>query len=214
MVSNAWAWNVAPYNGFIVSYSFDYGRPGTFDNNYALMGQNTIRTINGSGDGSVLVLGSVNQTEGGVAGDGKIRIARLVQQNIQDLTVVGGTLAKVGGVYTLTNDYGLHYAGIVTVDNNTNTYNLSWANIVSAINLETHNIRYEIFISFNFSSSQFDGGVAFQMGLNGVNSTGYTAPADSRWRTAVTNWTNTIVTGQYTGVTVTVEPTIGKIEIQ
>jgi hypothetical protein len=164
---------------------------------YVNLGNTTsFRTIHGSADGSVLVLGSVNFSEGGYGSDGKIRIARQVQSNIQDLAVVGGSISTSGGLYTLTNDYGLHYAGILTADNNTNTYNLSWADIVSPINLETHNIRYEIFISFNFAANQIEGGVGFQMGLNGVNSTGYAAPADSRWRTAVTNWTNTIVAGQ------------------
>jgi hypothetical protein len=187
--------NPSQSNNRFLCITVDYGMTTQYVN---LGNTTTHRTINGSADGSVLVMGSVNFSEGNpsFSGDGKIRIARQALQNIQDLSVVGGTIAKSSGVYTLTNDYGLHYTGIVTADNNTNTYNLSWANIVSPINLETHNIRYEIFISFNFAASQIEGGVAFQMGLNGVNSTGYTAPADSRWRTAVTNWTNTIVAGQ------------------
>lgn len=180
-------------------YSDDYGRTYSAEASPASSVSNLYRTISGNADGSILVLGSPG-TESGFSGDGKIRIARQGQPNISDLSVTigGGTIEKVGGLYTLTieKDYSLHYAGILTADNNTNTYNLSWFNIVSPINLETHNIRYEIFISFNYAANQISGGVGFQMGLNGVNSTGYAAAADSRWRTAVTNWTNTIVAGQ------------------
>ena len=101
MMTNAWTWNTAPYNGIVVAYSRDYGRPDTFG--LANMGQNTIHTINGSGDGSVLVLGSLSFSQSGFAGDGFIRVARQGQQNIQDLTVTGGggTLSKSSGTYTL-----------------------------------------------------------------------------------------------------------------
>jgi hypothetical protein len=61
----------------------------------------TYRSFNGSGDGSVLVLGSVAFTDGGFPGTGFIRVARQGQQNIQDLSVVGGTISKASGTYTL-----------------------------------------------------------------------------------------------------------------
>ena len=80
--------------------STDYGRNFTGIN----MGTSTTyRAINGSGDGSVLVLGSINFTDGGFAGTGFIRVVREGQQNIQDLSVTGGggTLSKSSGVYTL-----------------------------------------------------------------------------------------------------------------
>ena len=192
IVSNASFWSTAPYNGVIVIYSSDYGRPDTFA--IHSFGQTTtIQTINGSGDGSVLALGSLNVSQSGFAGDGFIRIARQGQQNIQDLSVVGGTIAKSSGVYTLTipNDYGLVHAGTLTADASTNTYNLTW-DVANKINLATHNIKYEIFISFNFRSSMLLG-AAFQMGLNGVDSTTIPPPVDTRRRSAVTNWTNIIV---------------------
>jgi hypothetical protein len=90
-----------PYisNNRYLCISVDYGISTT----YLSLGNTTLfRTLNGSADGSVLVLGSANQTEGGFTGDGKIRIAREGQQNIQDFSVVGGTIAKSSGVYTLT----------------------------------------------------------------------------------------------------------------
>ena len=112
-------------------YSDSYGRDFFGLSNPASVGQNnTYKTIGGSADGSILVLGS-GPTEAGFAGDGKIRIARQAQQNISELSVIGGTIEKVGGAYTITYDSGLHYAGLFTADNNTNTYNLSWANIVN-----------------------------------------------------------------------------------
>lgn len=91
-----------PQSGGIpyVTYSTDYGRNFIGVN----MGTSTTyRCINGSGDGSVLVVGSINFTDGGFAGTGFIRVARQGQQNIQDLSVTGGggTLSKSSGVYTL-----------------------------------------------------------------------------------------------------------------
>jgi hypothetical protein len=192
-----------PQTGSGASYLYhseDYGRVFSGVANPASSVSNLYRTIGGNADGSILVLGSPGN-DSGFSGDGKIRITRQAQQNISELalTTGGGTLEKVGGLYTLTveKDYSLHYAGILTADNNNDgAYNLSWANIVSPIDLETNNIRYEIFISFNFAQSQIAGGIGFELGLNGVKSTGYAAPAaDARWRTAVTNWTNTIVAG-------------------
>jgi hypothetical protein len=88
-------------NKLYVVYSTDYGRTmigvdmGT---------STTYRSFNGSGDGSVLVLGSINFTDGQFAGTGFIRVAREGQQNIQDLSVTGGTITKSGGVYTLTTN--------------------------------------------------------------------------------------------------------------
>jgi hypothetical protein len=181
MVSNAWAWNVAPYNGFIVSCSFDYGRQGTFDNNYALMGQNTIRTINGSGDGSVLVLGSVNQTEGGVAGDGKIRIARSGQINLYDRLFA--------------TDIVLWYSGIINV--NDGVYNCVWPT-TAKIDLTKFNIRYEIDINYNYLPSQATAPSYIQMGLNAVTSTSHTPPGTNKTH-SVTNWTNIVNNGASNG---------------
>lgn len=139
MVSNAWAWNAAPWYGYIVSYSSDYGRPGTFDNNYTLMGQNTIRTINGSGDGSVLVLGSVNQTEGGVAGDGKIRIAR------------SGIVNPYDRLFSM--DVILWYSGALDITTQTNKINLPFTS-AGKIDLANYNIKYEIDINWNLETSE------------------------------------------------------------
>jgi hypothetical protein len=87
------------YRRFLV-YSVDYGRTVQI---LSLSNTTTFRTINGSADGSVLVLGSGNISEGSpsYSGDGFIRVARQGQQNIQDLTVTGGTITKSSGTYTL-----------------------------------------------------------------------------------------------------------------
>jgi hypothetical protein len=76
-----------------VAYSNDYGR--TFS--YYGLGNVLYSSIAGSADGSILVLGAAPVS----SGDGKLRIARLGQQNIQDLSVTGGTITKSGGIYNL-----------------------------------------------------------------------------------------------------------------
>ena len=154
-----------------IRYSQDYGRSWTTAISFnTIIGASTLGKIASNYDGSVILMHDLASTP---------RLHRFIDQKD-----------------TLTYDYSLHYAGLLTAENNSSIYNLSWANIVGPIDLETHNIRYEIFISFNYSAGPIDGGVAFQMGLNGVDSTGYPPPLDTRRRTAVTNWTNTIVNGQ------------------
>jgi len=186
----------ASNNAFLV-YSSDYGRNLT----YQSVGANTYRTINGSADGSVLVLGSSNETEGSPSytGDGRIRIARQGQQNIQDLSVVGGTISNLNGVYTLTltNDVVLWSSGQTTISTATAFVNFD----IASINLDLYNIRYEIDCYWNLSDST----AAFiTMSLNNF------ASIDSYNNTntpggdigAITNWTNNIHNGIYgsTGV--------------
>jgi len=87
-------------NQRFLGYSSDYGQTIQA---HPVSNTTLLRTINGSADGSILVIGSASGEEGGFQSDGKIRIARQERQNIQDLSVVGGgTIAKTGGVYTLT----------------------------------------------------------------------------------------------------------------
>jgi hypothetical protein len=128
--------NTAVINGvanqrFLV-YSVDYGRTIQA---LSLGNTTTFRTINGSADGSVLVVGSVNFTDGGFAGDGLIRIARQGQQNIQDFQVTGnGTLSKANGIYSLNIPTPptpaaaaeqLWYTGINNITTNTSSFFLT-----------------------------------------------------------------------------------------
>lgn len=133
-----------------VVYSTDYGRTMIGVN----MGTSTTyRTFNGSGDGSVLVLGSINFTDGGFPGTGFVRVARQGQQNIQDLSVVGGTIAKASGTYTLTNDVVLWYSGALDITTQTNKINLPFTS-AGKIDLANYNIKYEIDINWNLETSE------------------------------------------------------------
>jgi hypothetical protein len=186
--------NTSLVNNRFAVYSSDYGR--TFQI-HAVSNTTLLRTINGSADGSVLVIGSTNQSEGGFASDGLLRIAREGQQNIQDLSVLGGTLSKLNGVYTLTNDVVLWSSGQTTISTATAFVNFDF----SSINLDLYNIRYEIDCYWNLSVST----AAFiTMSLNNFasidsyNNTFFTGSDIG----AITNWTNNIHNGTYgsTGV--------------
>ena len=195
MVSNAWTWNLAPYNGVIVVYSRDYGRQDTFSI-FNLGQTSTIQNINGSGDGSVLVLGSLSITQSGFAGDGKIRIARQGQQNIQDLSVVGGTIVKASGTYTLTNDVVLWYSATPYFTSQ-GTYNLTWPT-TSKIDLTQFNIRYEIDINFDYLLNQSNNNSYIQLGLNEATSTSGAGESGAKVH-SVTNWTNIVNNGTSIG---------------
>ena len=194
MMTNAWTWN-APYNGIVVAYSRDYGRTYGLAN----MGQNTIHTINGSGDGSVLVLGSLSFSQSGFAGDGFIRVARQGQQNIQDLTVTGGTLTKVGGVYTYTlPNYTeeLWTSSIAVI----NAHNPSFPfGSAGSISLDQYNIRYEI--ECYFYNGNGNAPYAYiQLSLNDVTATDSPSQNDPNttltgFLSSLTNWTNHINNG-------------------
>jgi hypothetical protein len=186
--------NTGLNNNRYAVYSSDYGR--TFQI-HAVSNTTLLRTINGSADGSILVIGSTNQTEGVFASDGLLRIARQGQQNIQDLSVVGGTISKLNGVYTLTNDVVLWSSAQTTISSATAFVNFD----ITSINLDLYNIRYEIDCYWNLSDST----AAFiTMSLNNF------ASIDSYNSTntpggdigAITNWTNNIHNGIYgsTGV--------------
>jgi hypothetical protein len=186
--------NTGLNNNRYAVYSSDYGR--TFQI-HAVSNTTLLRTINGSADGSVLVIGSTNQTEGVFASDGLLRIARQGQQNIQDLSVVGGTLSKLNGVYTLTSDVVLWSSGQTTISTATAFVNFD----IASINLNLYNIRYEIDCYWNLSVST----AAFiTMSLNNfasIDGDNNTNTADSTIG-AITNWTNNIHNGIYgsTGV--------------
>jgi hypothetical protein len=178
--------------------SQDYGNQ--FDGYF--VAENLFSCIGANKDFTNVFLGS--KTAGTVPpSDGKLRVARTGHQNLNDLIVAGkGTIETLGGVYTLTvlNDYELVAVGTLT--GNVSTYNLDW-DIANKINLETHNIKYEIFISYNYRATQLTDDAYFQIGLNGVHSTQIgPSPSDNRRRPAVTNWTDVIVSNWNQGTSV------------
>jgi hypothetical protein len=148
--------------------SADYGRSYTGVN----MGASTTYTIiNGSGDGSVLVLGSLSITQSGFPGTGFIRVARQGQQNIQDLSVVGGTISKVGGVYTLTNDVVLWYSGITNQTTDVNSIFFDdFSSARGKIDLNQFDLRYEMDINWNYTPTVYPH-VFINLGLNSVEPT-------------------------------------------
>jgi hypothetical protein len=165
---------------------------------YHALGNTTLfRTLNGSADGSVLVLGSASGEEGGFQSDGKIRIARQGLQNIQDLSVVGGTIAKLGGVYTLTNDVVLWVSSVLT-RTNTSVIPLTF----QAIDLTQFNIQYEFDINWNHAPSGTTIPDCFiEMNLNGISTAAIFLPQNQTGAfPAQTNWTNAITEGNTTTV--------------
>lgn len=136
-------------NAFLV-YSSNYGRNLT----YQSLGVNTYRTINGSADGSVLVLGSSNETEGNPSytGDGLIRIARSGVENIYDILQDYKTLW-----------YSTNIKSSSAVDNITFPINATYGNI----NFDTHNIEYEIEINWD-RQTYVAPSVHILMGFNGI----------------------------------------------
>jgi hypothetical protein len=196
IITNAWTWNLAPYNGIVVAYSRDYGRQDTFGL-FSLGQTSTIQTINGSGDGSVLVLGSLSITQSGFPGTGFIRVARQGQQNIQDLSVVGGTISKASGTYTLTNDVVLWYSGVTTTTSDTaSVYLDDFRDVRGKIDLTQFDIRYEMDILWNYTSVLYPQ-CWIGLGLNQVQASSVANPTQNN---AQTTWTNLIQT-TFTGMT-------------
>jgi len=136
--------NTSLSNNRYFVYSVDYGQTIQI---HSLGNTTLFRTINGSADGSVLVIGSAEETEGSnpsYTGDGLIRIARQGQQNIQDLIVLGGTLSKANGVYTIATDE-LWFSGGFEIQTGNPQFKVDF-DFLSAgkIDLTQYNIRYEI----------------------------------------------------------------------
>ena len=180
--------NPGQSNNRFLCITVDYG----MSTQYVNLGNTTsFRTIHGSADGSILVLGSVNFSEAGYSSDGKIRIARQAPQNIQDLAVVGGTLTKSGGVYSLNIPSAagaeeLWYTGIVNMTSNADTvYFDDFRDIKGKIDLNQYNLRYEMDINWNWSGTGYP--PAFiGLGLNSVQASTIANPASNN---AQTLWT-------------------------
>ena len=176
-------------------YTADYGRSWLGLPNPASSVNNTYRTINGSADGSILVLGSVNFSEGGFAGDGKIRIAREGQQNIQDLQVTGaGTISKANGIYSLILPSTIASEQLIfrgRVNTNAGSYILNWT---TGIDLIEYDIRYKIDINYDYLASPSLNPALIELGLNQVRGSSV-ATGSASFHPVVTNWTNTVNNG-------------------
>jgi hypothetical protein len=160
-VSNPQGWGIS-----YLTYSTDYGRSFTGVGNPASSVNNTYRTINGSADGSILVMGSVNITEGGFTGDGLLRIARSGVQNIYDI------LQDYKNLWYTTNIKSSSAGSSVVFPINTTYGN---------INFDTHNIEYEIEINWDRQTS-VSPSAHIRMGFNGIDSEGNIHSANTTWR--------------------------------
>jgi hypothetical protein len=179
-------------NNRYLCISIDYGLNTSY---YSLGNTTTFRTINGSADGSVLVLGSVNFSEGSPSynGDGFIRIARQGQQNIQDLQVTGAgtTLTKANGIYSLNITYAvpseeLWYTGINYVpDASNNIFLDDFSAIKGKINLNQFDLRYEIDINWDYTGTTYPY-TFINLGINSVEASSVPNPTQNN---AQTMWT-------------------------
>jgi hypothetical protein len=151
-------------NNAYVVYSTDYGRTIQI---FSMGNTTTYRTFNGSADGSVLVMGSLSIAQGSpsLPGTGFIRVARQGQQNIQDLSVVGGTITKASGTYTLNVADKLSY----NWDNNIYSGTLSPAvgnfNPTLPQSLDLNTYSYEVAIDCYMTASP---GTWVALGFNEV----------------------------------------------
>jgi hypothetical protein len=165
-----------------VVYSTDYGRTFTGVNMTTATGSGTTyRTINGSADGSILVLGSVNSSEGSPSynGDGLLRITRSGVQNIYDI------LQEHNVLWYITNIKSSSLGNSVSFP-----INATYGNI----NFDTHNIEYEIEI--NWDRHTFVSPSAhLRMGFNGIDSEGNIHSANTTWLFMLEHATATIHAG-------------------
>ena len=193
--------NTSINNDRFLAYSVDYGRTVQVIN----LGNTTLfRTINGSADGSVLVLGSSNETEGSPSytGDGLIRIAREGQQNIQDLVVNGGTLTKVGGVYTIATDE-LWFSGGFEIQTGNPQSKVDF-DFLSAgkIDLTQYNIRYEIDCYWSTGTNSYIYPLLAINDVRNIDLGNYDNGLSYDQLSGLTNWTNNINNGVYGGAEV------------
>jgi hypothetical protein len=188
--------NTSLSNNRYAVYSSDYGR--TFQI-HAVSNTTLLRTINGSADGSVLVIGSTNQSEGGFASDGLLRIARQGQQNIQDLVVLGGTLSKANGVYTIATDE-LWFSGGFEIQTGNPQFKVDF-DFLSAgkIDLTQYNIRYEIDCYWSTGTWSYIYPLLSINDVLNIDVPGTNPNVSHDPLSGLTNWTNNINNGTYGG---------------
>ena len=154
------------------------------------------------------MVGSVNFTEGGFAGDGLIRIAREGQQNIQDLQVTGagGTLSKANGIYSLNIISAVAaeelWASGSLITTETATPFMDWSSFAGNIDLTLYNIRYEIDCYWNYNDAAYP--AAFiHIAPNNVTASDYQTDPNTpnTFVGGVTHWTNMMAGGAWGGIT-------------
>ena len=115
-----------------------------------------------------------------------------IRNQLQDLAVVGGTIAQSGGIYTislntLTNDTVLVASGSVyTVYNN--VHEIRW-DVANKIDLTQYNIKYEMDITWDYSGTTHNF-VYMDLIINAVSPKLYSNSGTAY--TGLTNWVNSI----------------------
>jgi hypothetical protein len=164
------------FTGTQARYSIDYGR--TFSS--VLISLGSIRCIVGSGDGNTLALGSLNNTDFGVVGDGKIYVARQIPLEIA--TTGLNENAMINGIMNLTPNQQLWARGEGYQDGANGNY-LCPFNGAAKINLSEYNIGYKIefywapgyLVPAQFNHLGINNYTAAQSGYNQGSNGGYTS---------------------------------------
>ena len=163
------------FAGSSLYYSSDYGR--TYGE--TVVGT-SFRCLVGSGDGSTLVLGSLNNTEFGVVCDGKIRVARQIPLEI--VTTGLNENAMINGIMNLTPNQQLWARGEGYETGANGNYLCSF-NGAPRINLSEYNIGYKIefywapgyLVPAQFNHLGINNYTAAQSGYNQGSNGGYTS---------------------------------------
>ena len=163
-------------NGTQIRYSIDYGR--TFISVSISLG--SFRCIVGSGDGSTLALGSLNNTDFGVVGDGKIYVARQIPLEI--VTTGLNENAMINGIMNITPNQQLWARGEGYQTGENGNY-LCPFNGAPRINLSEYNIGYKIefywapgyLVPAQFNHLGINNYTAAQSGYNQGSNGGYTS---------------------------------------
>ena len=188
--------NTSLSNNRYLVYSSDYGQTVQA---HPVSNTTLLRTINGSADGSILVIGSASGEEGGFQSDGKIRIARQGQQNIQDLSILGGTLSKVGGIYTISTDE-LWFSGGFEIQTGNPQFKVDfdWLS-AGKIDLTQYNIRYEIDCYWSTGTNSYIYPLLSINDVRNIDVEGTNPNISHDPLSGLTNWTNNINNGTYGG---------------
>ena len=116
--------------------------------------------------------------------------------------MTGGTITKLGGVYTLTNDVVLWASGSLITSTDTATPFMDWSSTAGNIDLTLFNIRYEIECNWNYSASVYP--PAFiHIAPNNITASDYQNDPNTgnTFVGGVTNWTNIMADGAWGNIT-------------
>jgi hypothetical protein len=158
-------------------YSIDYGR--TYSNVFISL--ISIRCVVGSGDGSTLAVGSINNTDFGVGGDGKIYVARQIPT--PEIVTTGlNESAMINGIMNITPNVQLWARGEGYQDGANGNYFCPF-NGAARIYLSEYNIGYKIEFYWapgytfanQFNHLGINNYTAAQAGYNQGSNGGYTA---------------------------------------